>query len=205
MSDRARHRSPRRPARPRGGARRAGWSGSPARVFDDPADQADIDGAADRLRAGLRCCAEPVFQISRDGKVRRCDDSGCVLQDLVARQCSRGIPATDRDGVPRARRAERFKPQGGQDPRRAFIPGIGEDERPGPLVQGPESLVRFTLRCHHASCPSCSAARMPGPLQTRRDRGQGVSAMRGVVERRKQRCGPEQRCATPKNGPYSDT
>ena len=156
MGDRARPRSPRRPARPRGGARRAGWSDPPSRLRY-PADQADIDGAADRLRAGLRCCPEPVFQISRDGKVRRSDDSGCVLQDLVARQSGGGIAATDREGVPRARRAERFKPEGGQDPRRPFVPGIGEDERPRPLVQGPESLVLFALRCHHASCPSGDA------------------------------------------------
>ncbi len=106
-------------------------------VLDGTAGKAGGRCVTYSLRHLFRRVAVSLFQIRGDRQVGCLDDGPAVGE---GRRFSHGtVFDTQRKGETRAGRGQRLESHGRENPGRACVPGIGNDEGAGSLVQGAKS------------------------------------------------------------------
>src|SRR5262249_16152557 len=116
-------------------------------VLNRRSDEACGCGVAIGLGHVIRGGAEAAFEIHRDRKIGRVNDSARVREHLVA-----GDPAVARAVCAGSRVAgggDRRKAKARQNARRSRIPGVGDDERAGPLMEWAERIGFVELSDGH--------------------------------------------------------
>jgi hypothetical protein len=113
---------------------------------------------------GERCLGlvrKTILEISVDREIGRFGDRAAIGDHLGPAHCAVG--AAEHVGEPEAGGGERLEAQRRQQLRGAGIPGIGDDEGAGPLVQRAERR-RFLRLGAHVGSPSVSEIRTSGSL-----------------------------------------
>jgi hypothetical protein len=95
-------------------------------VLDRRAGQPCLPGQANRLGDLRRCILKPVLQIGGHRERSRLDELGRVAQRLLPRD--RAVDASQRRGVAAARGGQGLEAERGQDPGRAHIPRVGQQQ-----------------------------------------------------------------------------
>ena len=90
----------------------------------------------------------PVLQVGVDGKVGRAGDRPAVLEHLVAAHGAGAIGAAEAVRQPQARRGEGLEAERREEPRRAGVPRIRDDEGARALVERPERGRSLRLGAH---------------------------------------------------------
>ena len=120
-------------------------------ILDRAADQAGPGAHPNRVGDRPGVVAETVLEVGADRQVGRRHDGARVLHHPVT--ADGVVPLPDREGKSGARGRQGLEPQARQEPRRPRVPGVGQDERPAPLVQGPERARPFRLGPHRGLRP----------------------------------------------------
>ena len=111
--------------------------GPAGEVLDREPGEPGTDGECGRLRDARGVVGEAVLEIGRHREVGGRHDGGGVRDRLVAGHGA--VEATERAGEATARRGQRLEAERRQELRRARIPGVRQQERVRPLVQGTEA------------------------------------------------------------------
>src|SRR5215469_3131739 len=116
-------------------------------ILDRAANQTGRCTEADRLRNAFRRIIETLFQIGRDREIGRFDDRAAMGNRLRSRD--HAVAAAEDAGRGPARRRQGPKTEPGENPCRARIPHIPDDETAGGLMQRSEAVGLIILaRCH---------------------------------------------------------
>src|SRR2546429_9688816 len=105
-----------------------------------------LRGELDGLRYDLRGVSETILEIGADRQVGRRDDGGHVGHGFVTTNGAVGLP--DGEGITSTGGGQRLKAQTSQQPRRADVPWIRNDECANLSVKGMTGCTLFGLRQH---------------------------------------------------------
>ncbi len=132
----------------RGGELIDGLSGAPAGILDGTTDQAGLGGQADGRGAVLRSIAVAVFQVGGDRQIGGGDDRPGVFQRLGPAHRAFRIAPAQGERQAGAGSGKGVEAEAGEHLRRTGIPGIGQDQHTGPLVQVAETFGALALAGH---------------------------------------------------------
>lgn len=132
----------------RGGELIDGLSGAPAGILDGTTDQTGLGGQADGRGAVLRSIAVAVFQVGGDRQIGGGDDRSGVFQRLSPAHRAFRIAPAQGERQACAGGGKGVEAEAGEHLRRTGIPGIGQDQHAGPLVQVAETFGALALAGH---------------------------------------------------------